>query len=244
MKLLLLAGTAEGRALAEALAPLPRIEVVASLAGATEAPASLPLETRIGAFGGVDGMAAYLEEMRVDAVLDATHPFAAQITANARAAAERMGRPYLRLRRRPWAPEPGDEWVEVADFSAAAALPASGARALLTTGRKSLGAFAAREDVAWLARVVDALGLAAAPKGVDIRVMRPPFSADDELAFFTAEGVEHLIAKNSGGESGRAKLLAARRLRLPVTLVAPPEEPADAVETVAAAVAWAAALAG
>lgn len=233
--ILLLAGTAEARALAGRLASLPGLAVIASLAGATRDPAPIAAETRTGGFGGAGGLAHYLREHRIAALVDATHPFAAQMAANAAEACAATGTPRLKLLRPEWAPEP--DWQVVPDLAqAAAALPAGG-RVLLTSGRKEIAPFAARRDVQFLLRAIEPVdGL---PPHIRQITARPPFSLAEETALMRSESVSHLVAKNAGG-AGRAKLDAARRLGIPVLMAARPAPPPGPMAvSVDEAVAWA-----
>lgn len=231
---LILAGTAEARALAEALAALPGLRVTASLAGVTSAPAPLAGDTRTGGFGGAAGLTAWLGEQRVAALIDATHPFAARIAANAAAACECTGTPRLKLLRPAW--QPVGDWRAFPDLAATAAALPSGARPLLTTGRKELAPFAARTDLAPLLRVIEPV--ADLPPHIEQIVARPPFGLEDELALMRRHGATHLVAKNAGGPA-RAKLDAAVRLGLPILVVERPTAPSGPkATTVADAVAW------
>lgn len=242
--LLLLAGTQEAREIAEALAKKRRWRVIASLSGATETPAELPCAMRRGGFGGVDGMVEALKWDNVRAVIDATHPFAAQISANAAAACRELGLPRLVVRRPEWSAGPGDDWRPQPSLKAAAdALPLF-ARAFLATGRQSLTQFRHRKDVWFLARVIDPQpGRFPLPRG-DYTVGKPPFPLMHEITLMQDYRITHVVAKNSGGEAGRTKLLAARELGLPVLMVERPAPPRGAVAaTTDEALAWLGALA-
>lgn len=244
LKLLILAGTAEARALAAALAAAPRIAPRAALAGVTPTPAPYACPVRTGGFGGAAGLAAFLRAEGIGAVIDATHPFAARISANAAAAAEATGLPLLRLARPPWRPGPEEDWTLAPSLAAAAAIPPRGARVFLAAGLGAVPAFAGRPDL-WIAlRALAPSG--AFPLARGEWVIGPPGeSAAAERALVDRLGVDWLIAKNSGGN--RAKLDACRPgagRRVRVALVerpAPPPGVAE-VETVAAAAAWAEAL--
>lgn len=231
---LILAGTAEARALAEALAALPGLHVTASLAGVISAPAPIAVEIRTGGFGGAEGLAAWLGARRVAALIDATHPFAARIAANAARACAATGTPRLKLLRPPW--RPVGDWRPCPDIAAAAAALPPGARPLVTTGRKEVAPFAARPDLACLLRVIEPVP--DLPAHITQIVARPPFGLEAELALMRAHAVTHLVAKNAGG-AGRAKLEAAARLGLPILMVERPAPPAGPLAaTVAEAVAW------
>ncbi len=218
---LLLGGTGDARRLAIDLVAAGHM-VTASLAGATAAPAPYPCPTRIGGFGGVAGLAAYLRHHRPDALIDATHPYAAQISRNACAAARDTGVPLLRLSRPVWTRQPPEVWTEVPDMAAAAAALPTGARAFLATGRQSLSAFLTRTDI-WIAlRQVDPPA-AAFPGTGQYVLARPPFDEAAERALFTDLRITHLVAKNAGGEAARTKLTAAAALHIPITMVARPD---------------------
>ena len=238
MRLLLLGGTTEGRALAAACAAIPGLEVISSLAGRTSSPLLPVGAVRVGGFGGVDGLVGYLREHRIDAIVDATHPFAATMTAHAVAAAGRAGVPLLVLRRPGWSEQGGDDWRRVPDLGAAAALlPALGERVFLTTGRQSIAAFAEVHACWFLARSVEP-PVAPLPQRLEVLLDRGPFTVAGELALLAGHGIDVLVSKDSGGTT--AKLDAARELGLPVVLVdRPPLPPAtETAPTVAATVAW------
>lgn len=239
MTLLLLAGTGEARQIAAGLAAR-RIPATASLAGATREPANLPVPTRIGGFGGEDGFRRYLEAERITAILDATHPFAARITArSARIAAER-GLPYLYLDRPEWRPGPADRWTIIhREEEAEAHLPA-GATVFLATGRQTLERFANLGGRRVYCRRIDPPKGQFPLKNGRYIVGKPPFSLDEETALFRALKIDAIVVKNAGGTQARAKLDAARDLGLPVLVIArPPLPEAPTVQTVAAALDWA-----
>ena len=238
MKILVLGGTTEGRALAAACAAVPGLEVISSLAGRTSSPLLPAGAVRVGGFGGVDGLVGYLREHRIDAIVDATHPFAATMTAHAVAAAARAGEPLLVLRRPGWTEQTGDEWRRVPDLAAAAALvPGLGERVFLTTGRQSIAAFAEVDACWFLARSVEPPA-GQLPQRLEVLLERGPFTVAGELALLAEHRIDVLVSKDSGGTT--AKLDAARELGLPVVLVdRPPAPPAtETAPTVAAAIAW------
>lgn len=238
-RLLLLAGTAEARSVAEGLAGRPEIDAIASFAGTTKAPKPLPIPTRIGGFGGDDGFRAYLASERITAVLDATHPYAARISArSARICAER-GLPHARLLRPEWRPEAGDDWIHARDEADVARHLPAGARVFLATGPEKLAAYEGLAPFHILCRRVDpAPGPFPLPHGEWI-LGRPPFREEEERALFRRFRVDVLVTKNSGGASGRAKLRAARTLGLPVIMVARPEPPKGLIlESPEAALDW------
>ena len=240
-QVLVLGGTAEARALAAALVA-DGVDVLSSLAGRTAEPVLPEGPVRVGGFGGPDGLAAWLAEHRPRAVVDATHPFAAQITASAAVAAAAHGTPLLRLQRPGWTPQPGDRWRFV-DTSTAAAEAVAGYRSVfLTTGRQGVGVFAALPGRV-LVRSVDPPD-EPLPAGATLLLDRGPFSVADELALMREHEVDVVVTKDSGGHMTEAKLVAARELGIPVVLVRRPAPPAGVptVPTVDEALTWLAGL--
>ncbi|MBQ0825869.1 cobalt-precorrin-6A reductase [Streptomyces tagetis] len=225
---LILGGTTEARRLAAALAERPGVRVTTSLAGRVGTPAPLPGEVRVGGFGGADGLAAWLRDRRVDALVDATHPFAASITAHASAAAAATGVPAVILRRPGWRPGPGDHWHPAGSLAdAAALLPALGRRIFLTTGRLGLAAFAHLDGAHFLARSVEPPE-PPLPPDTEILLARGPFDVAGETALLRAHRIDVLVTKDSGGDATAAKLTAARALALPVVVVRRPPPPPGA----------------
>lgn len=227
MRLLILGGTTEASRLAAALADRTELWATVSLAGRTVAPATTPLPVRVGGFGGVEGLAAYLLAEGVAAVVDATHPFAARISAHAVAACARMGVPLLAYSRDPWRPGAGDRWTEVADIAAAvASLQARPpGRVFLTTGRLDLAAFRAAAHHQYLVRTIDPPELGERLPGMELVLGRGPFAVEAEAKLMRRHGTSLLVTKNSGGAASRAKLFAARDLAVPVLMVARPAIP-------------------
>lgn len=237
--MLILGGTTEAMALARLLAERGRSDAVLSLAGRTLRPAVPPIRHRVGGFGGVDGLAAYLADNRVTAVVDATHPFAGRISANAAQACRRAGVPLLALARPAWTPVEGDRWTEVADSpAAAAALGDAARRVFLTVGRLELPAFLAAPQHFYLVRSVDPPDTL--PPSCRLILARGPFAEGDERALIEAEAIDVVVTKNSGGAATYGKIAAARTLGLPVILLARPPAPPEVkrVETAEAALAW------
>jgi precorrin-6A/cobalt-precorrin-6A reductase len=244
MRVLLLAGTGEGRALARRLAAVPAVRVTTSLAGRVAAPHPLEGEVRTGGFGGVDGLVSYLRAQGVDAVVDATHPFAARMTARAVAACRGLGVPLLALRRPGWVAASGDDWRRVPDLASAAAAVAriapAGSAVLLTLGRGGLDAFAADGARRYVIRSIDPPEAGTLPPHHTLVSGRGPFDVDGERALLRDHRVSLLVTKDSGGDATVAKLVAARRGGLPVVMVDRPPLPEGVVpvEDVAAATAW------
>ncbi|WP_423321065.1 MULTISPECIES: cobalt-precorrin-6A reductase [Azospirillum] len=223
VKVLILGGTTEATALAKRLAGHPRIDARVSLAGRTKNPVLPPLPTRIGGFGGVEGLAEYLRAEGIGAVIDATHPFADQISANAAAACARGGVPLRLLTRPAWAAGAGDRWIGVPDMAAAAlALRGLGDTVFLTVGRQEVAAFEAVPDKRYLIRAVDPPEPMPALPRMSLILDRGPFTVEGELALMRGEGVEVVVSKNSGGRATDAKLEAARALGVPVVMVERP----------------------
>jgi precorrin-6A/cobalt-precorrin-6A reductase len=239
--ILILGGTTEGYALADALVGREDLRVISSLAGRTQRPRLPAGERRIGGFGGVAGLRAYLEAERIAAVIDATHPFAAAMGTHAAAACGLVGIPLLRLERPAWQLVPGDRWLLVSDWPAAVdALRKLGARrVLLAMGRQELAPFAVLGNVRFLVRCVtepDPM-----PPFADARLLldRGPFDLDGECALLDREGIDCIVCKNSGGSASAAKLAAARERGIPVVMRDRPTRPAlPTAPDVPGALAW------
>lgn len=236
-RVLILGGTAEARALA---ARLTGVHAVSSLAGRVSDPRLPAGEVHIGGFGGAEGLAAWLREHRIDRLVDATHPFAERMSASAERASRLTGVPLLALRRPGWDEEDGDDWRRVPSLPGAAAALPDGARAFLTTGRRSIPVFAARAGVWFLARSVDPPE-PPVPPNVRVLLARGPYTVDGERALIREHRLDVLVTKDSGGAMTRAKLTAAREDGLPVVMVDRPALPegVQATGDVAAAAAWA-----
>ncbi|WP_328450330.1 cobalt-precorrin-6A reductase [Amycolatopsis sp. NBC_00438] len=236
--ILVLGGTGEARKLASELTERG-VRVVSSLAGRVARP-RLPVgEVRVGGFGGVEGLAGWLRENDVRAVVDATHPFAERIGANAAKAAERTEIPLLRLARPGWEAGENDVWHWADDLAdAAKKLPDLGKRVFLTSGRQGLPAFAHLDDLWFLIRCVDPPE-PPLPRHHELLLARGPYEVDAERALLRGHGVDVLVTKDSGGDLTSAKLTAARELGVPVLLVRRPPRPVtETAETVPEAVEW------
>ncbi len=219
---LILGGTAEARQLAGRLAGAGGLRVVSSLAGRVRDPALPVGEVRTGGFGGAAGLAEWLTARDVAAVIDATHPFARGISANAAAACARTGTPLLSLVRPPWTAGDGDTWHEAGSLpEAAAMLPALGRRAFLTTGRQELAAFAPLDQTWFLIRCVDPPS-GPLPPAREVVLARGPYDAASERALMRRHRIDLLVTKNSGGQMTAGKLAAARELGIPVVMVSRP----------------------
>lgn len=223
--ILLLAGTFEARSLAKKIEErFPNIRITASFAGVVRDLPDLGVPTRIGGFGGVDGLVAFARAEGVSAFIDATHPFAAQMSRNAFEAASRLGLPLLRLERPAWSSTPEDTWKSVLDMNAAANFLPAGSRAFLAVGRKEISAFYHRTDLIGIARMIEPPPTPL-PDGWSQVLSRPPQDPDAEVSLFSKHGITHVVAKNSGGTRAYAKIEAARRLNLPVVMIERPVLP-------------------
>lgn len=247
MHVLILGGTTEARRLAQALtAGHPGWRVTSSLAGRVARPLLPEGEVRTGGFGGADGLARALRELQVDALIDATHPFAGTISFHAAQAAATAHVPLLALRRPGWVPAPDDDWHHVNSLEEAArALPSLGTRAFLTVGRLGLPPFASIDDVRFLIRSVDAPEPPLPPHS-EVVLDRGPFTPEGERELLRTHHIDVLVTKDSGGEATAPKLVAAREARIPVLVVRRPEVPAGVtvVGSVAQAAEWAGGISG
>jgi precorrin-6A/cobalt-precorrin-6A reductase len=242
LKVLILGGTSDGRALAERLARDPRYEPLLSFAGRTSQVRAPDVPYRVGGFGGVEGLVSYLTSHGFAALIDATHPFAARMSANAARAAELGAVPLLRLELPAWQPAPGDRWSHAADMhEAAALLCAEPRRVFLAIGRLEVAAFLAAPQHDYLIRAIDDF----APGLPRARVIaaRGPFELAAERALLERERIEVIVSKNAGTPSTHAKLVAARELALRVILIERPWlPPVPTVPSVERALAWLAAV--
>lgn len=240
MRVLILGGTTEASTLARLLAGDPRFTTTLSLAGRTSTPAPQPVPTRNGGFGGIHGLSCYLENHAIDAVIDATHPYADQMSAHAVAACTEIGVSLASLVRAQWQPGALDDWKIVADANAAArALGVAPRCVFLGIGRQELPAFAIAPQHRYVARVIELPPRDALPPDIAILQARGPFDLAAEIELLRGRHIEIVVSKNSGGSATYAKIEAARALALPVIMIARPDKPAGHVVTsVDEAVAW------
>ncbi|MHA1522904.1 MAG: cobalt-precorrin-6A reductase [Alphaproteobacteria bacterium] len=239
LRVLILGGTGDARELGRLVAEHLRLRGSISLAGRTAQPAPQPLPVHQGGFGGAEGLEAFLRVEKIDALIDATHPFAQQISANAVGAAAKAGVPRLCLARAPWLAGPGDNWRTVAgEPQAATALP-DGSRAFLALGAGRLDAFADLNEVWCLVRVVDA-PLTPLLRGPHQHIVgRGPFSPAHEAALLAEHRISHIVCRNSGTSGAWAKLEAARAAQIPVIMItAPPPPPGPMVDNPQCAMDW------
>jgi precorrin-6A/cobalt-precorrin-6A reductase len=239
-KVLILGGTMEARQLAERLAKRADLDVTLSLAGRTASPVPHAVPIRIGGFGGAEGLAAHLAAERADALIDATHPYATTISANAAAAARKAAVPFVALRRPPWTAVAGDHWIEVS--SARAAVDAIGQKSrnvFVALGRNEITPFAGAPQHHYLIRSVDPVDPPLPLPHVTYVTARGPFSEGSDRALMAAHGIEVVISKNSGGSAAYGKIAAARTLGIEVIMLRrPPPPEAPAVDTIGEVIVW------
>jgi precorrin-6A/cobalt-precorrin-6A reductase len=244
--ILILGGTSEARQLAWRLSGRPQYSATVSLAGRTEAVPDHGVPVRIGGFGGVEGLAAHLRAEGIAALIDATHPYAANISRNAVAAAAAAGIPMLALRRPAWIPVAGDRWTEIAGI--AEAIPALGdaaRRVLLALGRKEIAPFASAPQHFYLVRSVDPVDPPLAVPHAAYVVARGPFTLESDRALMEEHGIDIVVSRNSGGAASYGKIAAARALGIEVVMLRrPPLVETTAVEHVDGVLDWLAHLGG
>ncbi len=218
-RVLILGGTAEAADLATKLVAEGKVDVLTSLAGRTANPAPIAGTVRIGGFGGAEGLASFLAQNRIDRVIDATHPFATRISENARIACQAIGIPLEHLDRPSWTRSEHDDWTEVETLEQAAAALPSAARAFLALGRQHLAAFKGRDDCHFVIRMVDPPPEPMAFRSFDLILGKPSSDPQAEADLLSRHGITHLVCRNSGGNAGYGKILAARQLGLPVIIL-------------------------
>jgi len=240
MKLLILGGTKDAVDLAEAAAGLPGVQVIYSLAGVTQNPNLPNCGVRQGGFGGASGLQEYLKAETFDAVIDATHPYAAQIAQNAAEACAAVNLPRLKFLRPPWTPQIGEKWEAVADVPAAVtALAGEEKRVFLTIGVKEMAAFEQADGAPFLVRYIHAPKASAPLPEAEVIVDRGPYTVDGERELMAKHRVGVLVSKNSGGDGASAKLIAARELGVRVIMIDRPALPAgEVIGRQADALAW------
>lgn len=240
-KVLILGGTGEATQLAASSATIPQIEIISSLAGRTTNPISPIGNVRIGGFGGQTGLTDYIKQMNIDILIDATHPFAAQISFNAAIATESTNIPRLMLIRPTWEKLPEDRWIEVDSVeSAATTLKTQAKRVFLTVGKQQLPAFAQLKGIWFIMRLIELppTSTALLPPGEFI-CDRGPFSLPNEREILQKYNIDTIVSKNSGGDATIAKIIAARELGIPVVMVnRPPTPPGERVSNVNEAFIW------
>ncbi len=227
-RILILGGTTEAAALAHGIAALaPGADVVTSLAGLLDDTPDLPGRLRRGGFGGAEGLSRYLADERIDALVDATHPFARTMAATASAAACRSGVPRIKLVRPMWNRMPGDRWIEVDDIDAAVDVLRTLAPAvvLITLGSRAVESFRCIDDMRLIFRMIAPPREPLRNPAMEVLLQRGPFDVKGERALMTERGVGALLTRASGGGATEAKIRAARDLRLPVIMIRRPAAP-------------------
>ncbi|MEQ8480467.1 MAG: cobalt-precorrin-6A reductase [Hoeflea sp.] len=218
--ILILGGTKEASDLARQLVTgRPGARIITSLAGRTKEPAPLAGEVRTGGFGGAQGLARYIRENGITLLIDATHPFARQISANAAEAARLTGIPLEIRTRKPWAKQPGDRWTEVKTLEEAREAIPEGARVLLALGSQHIGLFSSREHVHFVVRMIDRPAEPLTLPDHTLVLGRPGDSAAVETMLLIAHSITHIVCRNSGGKAAYAKIEAARQMGLPVIMI-------------------------
>jgi precorrin-6A/cobalt-precorrin-6A reductase len=234
MRILILGGTTEARQLAERLADRCGVAVILALAGRTLAPVNIPVPLRIGGFGGAQGLANHLTGERVDVLVDATHPFAVNISHNAIEAARLANVPLLVLRRAPWVARDGDRWLEVDNLTQAArVLGMLPRRVFVASGRKDLLPLVAAPQHHYVIRSIDPIEPPLPLPHAEYLTMRGPFREEDERVLLATLGIDVVVSKNSGGAAAYGKIAAARQLAISVVMLRRPPAPAETVATVA-----------
>lgn len=222
-RIIILGGTAEAREIAASLVAGGH-HVTSSLAGVTRAPVLPDGELRVGGFGGTLGLIDYLKSSNIDVLVDATHPFAAIMSAHAHEAAGAFGIPLLRFERPAWQPQRGDNWINAASMVEAANAIPPNMRVMLTTGRKGLDGFLKRDDLSGVIRCIETPD-ATLPPHWKLLLDRPPYAQEQEIKLMQNHAITHLVSKNAGSGSTEAKLAAARQIGLPVVMISRPQKP-------------------
>ena len=239
-RVLILGGTGDAAALAAKAAQIPNVEIITSLAGRTQNPTAIAGSVRVGGFGGASGLRNYLRDRQITCLIDATHPFAAQISHNAAIATRDIGIPHLMLVRPAWEEQSGDRWIEVESVEAAAlALEQTAKRVFLTIGRQQLAPFARLHNVWFLMRSIDPpLPDITLPNGITV-LDRAPFTIAQEKQLMLDHTIDTIVSKNSGGNATYAKIVAARELEIPIVMVQrSPTPQVEQVANVESAIDW------
>jgi precorrin-6A/cobalt-precorrin-6A reductase len=224
LRVLILGGTSEASEIARRLADRSDLSVISSLAGRVNQPKIPDGPVRIGGFGGVDGLISFLQDEKIDAVIDGTHPFAARISASAESACSQLGLPLIAFSRLPWARQEADRWHIMPDTRSAAAYVAqTSGRVFLAIGRQQLDAFAACSNAWFLIRTIDPPDVSL-PANTKLILERGPFHLEDELQLLRDHAIDYIVSKNSGGPATYAKIEAARLLGIPVVMIDRPQK--------------------
>ena len=239
-RVLILGGTGDAAALAAKASQIPDLEIITSLAGRTQNPTAIAGSVRVGGFGGVAGLSDYLHDRQINYLIDATHPFASQMSHNAAIATRDVGIPHLMLVRPAWEKQSGDRWIEVESVEAAVfALEQTAKRVFLTIGRQQLAPFARLHNIWFLMRSIDPPSPdIALPNGITV-LDRAPFTIAQEKQLMINHTIDTIVSKNSGGNATYAKIVAARELEIPIVMVQrSPTPPVERVADVEGAIGW------
>jgi len=239
-RVLILGGTGDASQLATKASLIPGIEIITSLAGRTQNPVAPDGNFRIGGFGGSEGLGEYLRTNKIDILIDATHPYAANISFNAAIAASMYSIPHIMFVRPIWEKLPGDNWIEVDSVEAGAkALPNFAKRVFLTVGRQQLTPFANLQDIWFLMRLIDLPPSDALIPPGEILCSRGPFIVEDERSLLEKYQIDTIVSKNSGGDATIGKIIAARELNIKVVMVRRPSTPScEKVNNIDSAIKW------
>ena len=239
-RVLILGGTTEARELAGRLTETGSFDAITSLAGRTRSPLKLPGRVRSGGFGGPGPMANYLRDERIDAVVDATHPFAEIISAHAAEACAAAGTPRIALVRGQWLNPLDGNWQEATSLVAAAdLLPGLASRVFLTVGRQGLDPFSGLAGIWFLVRLIEETEPPLPLADYQVLIGRPPYGIDEERAIMKDHAIDCLVTKNSGGPATEAKITAALEADIPIVLVQRPDPlPGEHVERLDDCIAW------
>ena len=221
-KVLILGGTREAAELADQLVRKGHA-VTSSLAGRTKEPKPVAGTIRIGGFGGPEGLAGYLAENNFNRLIDATHPFAVNISVNAKIASQTSGIPLEIHKRIPWEKQPGDLWLEVQTLEQARDVIPQNARVLLALGSQHIDLFKSRQDVFFLVRMVDTPAEPLPLPNHELLIGKPSSSWCEEKQLLEHHAITHIVCRNSGGKGAYAKITAARKAALEVIIVKMPE---------------------
>ena len=239
-RVLILGGTGDAAALAAKVSQIPDVEVITSLAGRTQNPTAIAGSVRVGGFGGATGLSDYLRDRQINYLIDATHPFASQMSHNAAIATRDIGIPHLMLVRPAWEKQSGDRWIEVESVEAAVfALEQTAKRVFLTIGRQQLAPFARLHNVWFLIRSIDPPSPnIVLPNGITV-LDRAPFTIAQEKQLMLDHTIDTVVSKNSGGDATYAKIVAARELEISIVMVQrSPTPPVEQVADVEGAIDW------
>ncbi len=239
-RLLILGGTGDAVKLLDRVSSVTGVKVITTLAGRTQSPKAVAGEVRIGGFGGEAGLVAYLQAEKIDLIIDATHPFAAQISWHVAGAATQLAIPKLLLVRPAWTRSPEDDWIEVESIDqAVTAIPDTAERIFITIGRQQLAPFARLTDRWCLMRSIDPPDPNIPLPPGKLLLDRGPFTLESERQLLTEYGIQAIVSKNSGGDATYAKIIAARELKIPVIAIQRPIVPeGDRVADVESAIEW------